>query len=153
MTHFLVKSGPIKFPKINLKTACAARIHNPTPIFSEPIMKTKMDRTFHGQCGQAPFSKGCILAMFLATVLFSHNADGQLFENLKAFGNRLSVGDPSVANSNNNDGPMAMAGPTSRPPIWMDRLPFILVKPAGNSARRYICTPAWLNCAASFAPI
>ncbi len=51
----------------------------------------------------------CLAVVLLAAVLLSPNARGQLFDNLKAFGNRLSVGDPSVGSLQRADGPKGIA--------------------------------------------
>ena len=51
-----------------------------------------------------PVSKQSLAPLILALVGLAPTADGQLFENLKAFGNRLDVGDPNIA-AHRREGP------------------------------------------------
>src|SRR5438309_1303958 len=65
----------------------------------------KMDQRWSRRNNGRAFLKGGFAALIASAALLSQNAPAQLFDNLKAFGNRLSVGDPAIAAPNQKDGP------------------------------------------------
>src|SRR5438876_2097017 len=69
----------------------------------------KMDRVFSPCTGEVALLKRCFTIVLLAATLLPQSAPGQLFDNLKAFGNRLSVGDPAVTSLQQGDGPKGIA--------------------------------------------
>src|SRR5712671_7626773 len=69
----------------------------------------KMDRTFDRRSGGVALLKHCFALAFLTATLLPHSAPAQLFDNLKAFGNRLAVGDPNVTSFQQGDGPKGIA--------------------------------------------
>src|SRR5437016_11831323 len=69
----------------------------------------KMDRVFNRDMGGVAFLKTCFTLLLLAATLLPQAAPGQLFDNLKAFGNRLPVGDPTRSSQSGDDGPKGIA--------------------------------------------
>src|SRR5436190_4449251 len=68
-----------------------------------------MNETLRGYFGRFA-AKNCWWGLAVAlTISLTHEAAGQLFDNLKAFSNRLPVGDPAVVDIQQNDGPKGIA--------------------------------------------
>src|SRR5437660_11171452 len=64
---------------------------------------------FNPRTAPVALLRNYLVIAFLAAISLPQEVPGQLFDNLKAFGNRLSVGDPNVSNINQNDGPKGIA--------------------------------------------
>src|SRR5947208_15778412 len=68
-----------------------------------------MNATLRGYFGKFAAQK-CWWGLAVAlTISLTHGAAGQLFDNLKAFSNRLPVGDPGVVDMHQNYGPKGIA--------------------------------------------